>query len=219
MAGSVGIGGLIIGVSLLVVFSMAVQTMGYQMQSSMDSLEAAAEPVPNFSVDSSNIWLFALHDVTVAIGDGGLDYVNGTLTASAGGVPCDGFSGSFTVDVNGTIDSVVITSPGDCAASNPTVSFGTPTQTPSATATFTLEMKTYVFANLTNNGQSTIPINQVWMFIDGTDPETLPNTAPLGLPSNNWYSGETLELFWEKSPTTHDRLAFTHKGVTMGTTL
>ena len=54
MAGSVGIGGLIIGVSLLVVFSMAVQTMGYQMQSSMDSLEAAAEPVPSFSVDSSN---------------------------------------------------------------------------------------------------------------------------------------------------------------------
>ena len=45
MAGSVGIGGLIIGVSLLVVFSMAVQTMSYQMETSMEVLDAAADPV------------------------------------------------------------------------------------------------------------------------------------------------------------------------------
>ena len=86
MAGSVGIGGLIIGVSLLVVFSMAVQTIGNQFESSMDSIEAAAEPLPSFTVDSSDIWLFALEDITIT--SGGTDYVNGTLVASS----CTGFS-------------------------------------------------------------------------------------------------------------------------------
>jgi hypothetical protein len=213
MAGSVGIGGLIIGVSLLVVFSMAVQTMSYQMESSMDSIEAAAEPLPSFTVDSSDIWLFALEDITIT--DGGTDYVNGTLVASS----CTGFSASFTVDINGVIDAVSITSTGDCLTSTPVISFGTPAQTPTLTATLTPVMKTYVFAVLTNDGTVTLPTEEVWLFLDGANPQTLSVSNPVGLSSGYWYSGETLDLRWELSPASHTRLAFTYDGTTVGTTL
>ena len=219
MAGSVGIGGLIIGVSLLVVFSMAVQTIGYQMESSMDSLEAAAEPIPSFTVDSSDIWPNALTDVSVAVGSGGAGYSAGSLLASAGGVPCAGFSATFTVDGSGAILTVVLTSPGDCSTSNPT--FSTPTQTPSSVASFTSTFRTHVYANLTNDGPVTLPTSEVWMFIDGTDAQSLDNSADLSpaLTSSNWYSGESLNLFWNKSAVTHTRLAFTYEGTTVGTTL
>jgi hypothetical protein len=219
MAGSVGIGGLSIGVSLLVVFSMAIQTIGYQMESSLDTLETAAEPVPSFDVESSNMWPFALHDVTVAAGDGGSGYVNGTLTASVSSVPCEGFSGNFSVDGSGAINFVVITSPGNCASATPTIGFGIPAQTPTTAATFTLEMKTYVFANLTNTGQVTLPTKEVWLFVDGGLAQSLEDSNPQGLTSNNWYSGETLDLFWERPSATLSRLAFTYDGVTVGTTL
>jgi hypothetical protein len=213
MAGSVGIGGLIIGVSLLVVFSMAVQTMGYQVESLMDSIEAVAEPLPSFTVDSSDIWLFALEDITIT--DGGTDYVNGTLVASS----CTGFSASFTVDSNGVIDAVSITSTGDCLTSTPVISFGIPAQTPTLSATLTPVMKTYVFAVLTNDGTVTLPTEDVWLFLDGANPQTLSVSNPVGLSSGYWYSGETLDLRWELTPTTHTRLAFTYDGTTVGTTL
>jgi hypothetical protein len=213
MAGSVGIGGLIIGVSLLVVFSMAVQTIGNQFESSMDSIEAAAEPLPSFTVDSSDIWLFALEDITIA--NGGTDYVNGTLVASS----CTGFSASFTVDSNGVIDAVSITSTGDCSTSTPVISFGIPAQTPTLAATLNPVMKTYVFAVITNDGAVTLPTEEVWLFLDGTDPQTLSASNPIGLSSGYWYSGETLDLRWELSPANHVRLAFTYGGTTVGTTL
>ena len=55
MAGSVGIGGLIIGVSLLVVFSMAVQTMSYQMETSIEVLDAAADPLPSYVIADASL--------------------------------------------------------------------------------------------------------------------------------------------------------------------
>jgi len=214
MAGSVGIGGLIIGVSLLVVFSMAVQTIGSQMESSMDSIEAAAEPLPSFTIDSSDIWLFALEDVTIT--DGGTDYVAGTLDASL----CTGFSASFTVDSNGAIDAVSITSTGNCSTLTPVITVGTtPAQTPTLTATLAPVMKTYVFAEITNDGSVTLPVDEVWLFFDGTNPETLTASTPVGLTSDYWYSGETLVLRWELPPTTHTRLSLTFGGITVGTTL
>jgi hypothetical protein len=187
--------------------------MGYQMESLMDSIEAAAEPLPSFTVDSSDIWLFALEDITIT--DGGTDYVNGTLVASS----CTGFSASFTVDSNGVIDAVSITSTGDCSTSTPVISFGTPAQTPTLSATLTPVMKTYVFAVLTNDGTVTLPTEDVWLFLDGANPQTLSVSNPVGLSSGYWYSGETLDLRWELTPTTHTRLAFTYDGTTVGTTL
>ena len=117
MAGSVGIGGLIIGVSLLVVFSMAVQTMSYQMESSMEVLDAAADPVPSFVIDDASLIEGAILTVAVTGTGSGSGVVNGTLVAN-GGVGLGGFAATFTVtsgqiDVKGTtaviLDDIIST--------------------------------------------------------------------------------------------------------------
>lgn len=96
MAGSVGIGGLIIGVSLLVVFSMAVQTMSYQMETSMEVLDAAADPVPRFVIDDASLVEGAILTVAVTGTGSGSGVVNGTLVAN-GGAGLGGFAATFTV--------------------------------------------------------------------------------------------------------------------------
>ena len=46
MSGSVGVGGLIIGISMLVIFSMAYQAISLQIESGVDRIEDADEPLP-----------------------------------------------------------------------------------------------------------------------------------------------------------------------------
>ena len=50
MSGSVGVGGLIIGISMLVIFSMAYQAISLQIESGVDRIEDADEPLPALSL-------------------------------------------------------------------------------------------------------------------------------------------------------------------------
>ena len=56
MGASVGIGGLIVGVSMLVVFSMAYQSIALQIDSGLDRIENADEPLPTFTMDDAELW-------------------------------------------------------------------------------------------------------------------------------------------------------------------
>ncbi|MGB1234005.1 MAG: hypothetical protein ACPHF0_07550, partial [Poseidonia sp.] len=53
MGASVGVGGLIIGISMLVVFSMAYQAISLQIESGVDRIEEADEPTPTFTIDDA----------------------------------------------------------------------------------------------------------------------------------------------------------------------
>ena len=55
MGASVGIGGLIIGVSMLVVFSMAYQSIALQIDSGIDRIEDADKPLPTFTLDNAEL--------------------------------------------------------------------------------------------------------------------------------------------------------------------
>jgi hypothetical protein len=57
MGASVGVGGLIIGISMLVVFSMAYQAISLQIDSGVDRIEEADEPIPTFTIDDAVISL------------------------------------------------------------------------------------------------------------------------------------------------------------------
>lgn len=56
MGASVGIGGLIVGVAMLVVFSMAYQSIAMQIDSGLDRIENAETPIPAYSVDDATLW-------------------------------------------------------------------------------------------------------------------------------------------------------------------
>ena len=65
MGASVGVGGLIIGISMLVVFSMAYQAISLQIDSGVDRIEEADEPAPTFTIDDAVIFTGAMVDVTI----------------------------------------------------------------------------------------------------------------------------------------------------------
>ena len=62
MCASVGIGGLIVGTSMMVVFALAVNVIDIRVDSSLDTLDSANEPLPTFTIDVAYI---ALVSVTI----------------------------------------------------------------------------------------------------------------------------------------------------------
>ena len=71
MGASVGVGGLVIGISMLVVFSMAYQAITMQIESGIDRIEDADEPIPTFTIDDAVIFTGAIVDVTITSGGAG----------------------------------------------------------------------------------------------------------------------------------------------------
>ena len=116
MGASVGIGGLIVGTSMLVVLALAVNAVDLRLESSLETIESANELSPIFTIDNADIALGAV--TSLQIDDPGTGYVNGTLSATGGGG--SGFSGTFTVNNSGAIINWSITSHGDYS-SDPTI--------------------------------------------------------------------------------------------------
>ena len=119
MGASVGIGGLIVGTSMMVVFALAVNVIDIRVDSSLDTLDSANEPLPTFTIDVADIALGAV--TSLQIDDAGDGYLNGTLSTLEAG----GFTGSFTVNSTGSIISWSITDHGDYS-SDPTIVIDNP---------------------------------------------------------------------------------------------
>ena len=138
--------------------------------------------------------------------------MDGTLVATGAG---SGFSGSFTVDSAGGIESVTITSRGNYS-SPPTISVD-PSGQSGVSASFSSDIGNQIFSNLTNTGSVTMELREVWVFLDGGTsqvPTNLGTAYTPGINSTNWYPGETLALNWlEDGPTTYERISLTAGGL------
>ena len=189
MGASVGVGGLIIGISMLVVFSMAYQAISLQIDSGVDRIEEADEPAPTFPIDDAVIFTGAMVDVTIVSGGSGYSS-GGTIEASSG---TGGFSATYTTNGTGAIISVDITSHGNYSTLPTLVVNGG--GTPTSTASLTAVRGNVLYANITNTGSTTIAHDDVWMFLDGQDP-TLFSTIYNPPLTDLWFSGETLFLDW-----------------------
>ena len=211
MGASVGVGGLIIGISMLVVFSMAYQAISLQIDSGVDRIEEADEPIPTFTIDDAVIFTGAMVDVT--INSGGLGYSSGgTIEASTVN---GGFSATYTVNSSGAITSVVITSHGNYSSLPTLVVNGG--GSPSAPASLTPVRGTVVYANLTNTGSTTIDHDDMWLFTDGKDPTPFSTVYTSSINSELWFSGETLSLDWfDTGLDAGERLALTVGPTTVG---
>lgn len=211
MGASVGIGGLIVGTTMLVVLALTMHTMTTQLESSLEAIEEAEEPLPSFTIDTAEVWEGAVVDVTIT--SGGSGYVDGTLVASSG---LGGFSASFTT-TGGVIDSVVITSHGNYSSAPTLVAQG---QTPTTAATFSLTLGNVIHTNLTNSGSKIISNRDVWLFADGSNPTNLGSVYSLSPTSPHWFSGETIHVEWvEGSSLPVSRLAVSTDGVNVGSAL
>ena len=213
MGASVGIGGLIIGTTMLVVFSMVVASIDAKVDTSLQTIDSATEALPVFTIDDATLWEGAVVDVQ--IGGGGSGYVNGTLVSSTG---TGGFAGTFTVNVaTGAITAVAITSHGNYSSAPTIVVQG---QTPTLTATFTASIGNFIHSNVTNTGSYITPLREVWLFTDGENPTNLGSVYLSGINNPHWYSGETLHIEWAESGTLPvERFTLSAKGVNMASRL
>ena len=115
MGASVGVGALVVGTSLLLVFALAVQTLDNRLDASLEAIDEAGDPLPSFQIDDATLWEGAV--LSISVNSNGSGYVDGTLIATGTG---SGFSGTFTVDAAGGIDTVTITNRGNYS-SPPTI--------------------------------------------------------------------------------------------------
>jgi archaellum component FlaF (FlaF/FlaG flagellin family) len=189
MGASVGVGGLIIGISMLVVFSMAYQAISLQIESGMDRIEGADEPKPAFTIDDAVIYTGAIVDVTIVGGGSGYSS-GGTIETSSG---TGGFSATYTINGSGAITSVAITSHGNYSSLPTLVVNGG--GTPTSTASLTAVRGNVLYANLTNTGSTTIAHDDAWMFLDGQNATQFSSVYNPSL-TDLWFSGETLFLNW-----------------------
>lgn len=194
MGASVGVGGLIVGTSMLVVLALAVNAIDLRMETSLETIESANEPLPTFTIDNADLALGAI--LNLQIDDGGTGYVDGTLSATGGGG--SGFSGTFTVDTNGTIIDAVITNRGDYS-SDPTIVIDGPQPTGVNASISITGRITVVYANITNTGPVVVPTDEVWLFLDGNNAVNLANIGPI-LDSDNIYPSDTVGIQWRNIP-------------------
>ncbi len=210
MGASVGVGALVVGTSLLLVFALAMQTLDNQLDASLEAIDDAGDPAPSFEIKDATLWEGAVLSVSVVTNGSG--YVDGTLVATGAG---SGFSGSFTVDSAGGIESVTITSRGNYS-SPPTISVD-PSGQSGVSASFSSDIGNQIFSNLTNTGSVTMELREVWVFLDGGTSQVPTNLGTAYTPvinSTNWYPGETLALNWlEDGPTTYERISLTAGGL------
>jgi hypothetical protein len=212
MGASVGIGGLIIGMTMLVVFSMVVASIDANVDSSLQTIDSANEALPSFTIDDATLWEGAVVDVQISIAGSG--YSNGNLVSSTGN---GGFAGTFTVNGSGAIISVAITSHGNYSSAPTIIVQG---QTPASSATFTATLGNFIHANITNTGSQITPLRDIWLFSDGDNPTNLGSVYTSGSTNPHWYSGETLHIQWVESASLPvSRIAISVKGVNMASTL
>ena len=217
MGASVGVGALVVGTSLLLIFALAVQTLDNRLDASLEAIDDAGDPLPSFRIDDATLWEGAV--LTININNNGSGYVDGTLVATGTG---SGFSGTFTVDSAGGIETVTITSRGNYS-SPPTITVDASGQSPTSTATFSSTTGNHIYANLTNTGSVTLPLREVWLFLDGgtaEEPTNLGSAYTPTISSTNWYPGETIALDWsEDGPTSYERISLTAGGLSVAHTL
>ena len=215
MGASVGIGALVIGTSLLLVFGIAIQTLDDRLDASLEIIDEAADAEPEIRIDDATLWEGAVLSVTVA--SNGSGYQNGTLTTSGG---TGGFLGGFTVDASGGIETVYITIRGNYSSA-PTVIVDPTGQPGSASgATFTVDIGNFIYANMTNVGSTTVGLADGWIFLDGSSgpaPTNLVSAYTPSINSTNWYPGETIAMEWpEDGASSYERIALTVLGQTVG---
>ena len=217
MGASVGVGALVVGTSLLLIFALAVQTLDNRLDASLEAIDDAGDPLPSLQIEDATLWEGAVLSVTIS--SNGSGYVDGNLIATGTG---SGFSGTFTVDAAGGIETVTITSRGNYS-SPPTITVDASGQSPTSAATLSSTTGNHIYANLTNTGSVTLPLREVWLFLDGGTAEEPTNLGSAYMPtisSTNWYPGETIALDWsEDGPTSYQRISLTAGGLSVAHTL
>tara|TARA_B100000886_G_scaffold311630_1_gene247080 strand:+ start:166 stop:807 length:642 start_codon:yes stop_codon:yes gene_type:complete len=207
--GSVAVGAMVVGTSLLVVFALAMATLESQVEDSIAQIEATAEPIAKFSIQNANNVDGAV--VSFTINDGGTGY-------SPGQVEINGSAGSFLANLQisgGIVTGLEVLNYGSSYLYNPSLYFlevvGPNTGT---NLSISVTIGKLVFANITNDGSTDINTDFSWLFIDSNAPINL-SSGITGYSPDTIFPGETYEFIHDNSNSTANRVALTIDGRTI----
>ena len=212
--GSVAVGAMVIGTSMLVVFAFAIASFDNQVEESIAQLEATAQPVAQFTIDDATDTVGAVVDYT--INDGGTGY-------TAGQVEVNGSVGTFLADLvisGGVVTGLEILDHGSSYLNSPTTYYLEVTAANTGiNLNITATIGTLVYTNITNTGTTSIDTDNIWLFTNGGDPITFSDEYN-GYNPNVIFSGETYSFYYSTgSYDAATRIAITIDGVVKGSTV
>ena len=209
--GSVAVGAMVVGTSLLVVFALAMATLESQVDDSIAQIEATAEPIAQFTIENANNVDGAV--VSFTINNGGTGY-------SAGQVEVNGSAGSFLANLQisgGTVIGLDVLNYGSSYLYTPSLYYlevvGPNTGT---NLNISGTIGKLVFTNITNEGSTDIVTDFSWLFTDGGAPINLSSGID-GYSPNTIFPGETFEFIYDNANVTATRIAVTIDGQTKAT--
>ena len=214
--GSVAIGALVIGTSMLVVFAVAMATLNSQVESGLSELESAAEPLPSFTIDdATNIGTLTTGAVVdYTINTAGTAYVNGAAVINAS---FGSFSGTI-VTTGGIVTEVTISNYGSeylyAESSTYSIELVTPQGGSSGTLDISVTLGNIVHTNITNDGSVDLDTDRTWLFTDGLDTRNLSDQLQGNLP-DTIFPGDTFHYYYYTGDQdVVSRIAVTAQGVT-----
>ena len=206
--GSVAVGAMVVGTSLLVVFALAMATLETQVEESLAQIEASAEPLTQFTIENANNVDGAV--VSFTINNGGAGY-------SPGQVVVNGSTGSFLANLEisgGVVTGLDVLNYGSSYLYTPSLYFLEITGPNTGTnLNISATVGKLVYTNITNDGSNDIDTDFAWLFTDGGAPINLSQGID-GYSQNTIFPGETFELIYDVSNVTATRIAVTIDGIT-----
>ena len=206
--GSIAVGAMVVGTSMLVVFALAMATLEAQVDNSIAQIEATAEPIPLFTIeDATNVEGAVL---SVNIANQGTGYTPGQVQVVGG-------SGSFLADMvisGGTVTGLNILDHGSSYLYASTYYLEVTSLNAGIDLNISVNLGNLVYLNLTNDGSTDAKTDFIWLFTDGGAPISFSDGHEGYLP-DTIFPGETFEFYYDSgAQATASRVAVTIDGVT-----
>ena len=206
--GSVAVGAMVVGTSLLVVFALAMATLEAQVDDSIAQIEASAEPVAQFTIENANNVEGAV--VSYTINNGGTNY-------SAGQVEVNDSAGTFLADLvisGGTVTGLNILDHGSSYLYTSSYFLEVTGPNTGTNLNISATLGNLVYLNVTNEGSTDFNTDFSWLFTDGGSPINL-SDGHEGYQPTIIFPGETFQFYYDSgAQSTVTRLAVTIDGQT-----
>ena len=206
--GSVAVGAMVVGTSLLVVFALAMATLEAQVDDSIAQIEASAEPVAQFTIENANNVEGAV--VSYTINNGGTNY-------TAGQVEVNDSAGTFLADLvisGGTVTGLNILNHGSSYLYTSSYFLEVTGPNTGTNLNISATLGNLVYLNVTNEGSTDFNTDFSWLFTDGGSPINLSNGHE-GYQPTIIFPGETFQFYYDSgAQSTATRLAVTIDGQT-----
>ena len=211
--GSVAVGAMVVGTSMLVVFALAMATLEAQVDDSIAQIEATAEPISIFTIEDATNVEGAVVSYTINNPGTGYSSTPGNSTL----VEVNDSAGSFSANLvisGGTVTGLTILDHGSSYLYASTYYLEVTGSNNGTNLNITATLGNLVYVNVTNDGGKDVKTDFAWLFTDGGAPINL-SDGHEGYQPTIIFPGETFQFYYDSgAQSTVTRLAVTIDGQT-----